>query len=246
MTALTLDFLAGLAHELRTPLGAIGGYAELLELGVHGPVNKPQSDGLRRIRANQQIIIALIDAFMAYADTVAGNVERSREPNCASAVLADVMDEMREDMQRRAITTVVCREMASTEAVGNEGSDWVYANPVQLRMLFRELLMDALGSMQDGGTVRIELGEDEQHRLLLHVRSSGDPIALSAVDAVFRPFDREAKENRATAARDALSLPHACALARAMGGDLTAVPETAERVLLLSLPSMSGNDSAGR
>ena len=246
MTALTLDFLAGLAHELRTPLGAIGGYAELLELGVHGPVNSPQSDALRRIRANQQLMVALLDAFMAYADTVAEDVERPREPNCASAVLDDVIDEMRDDMQRRAITIVVCREMASTEAVGNEGSDWVYANAVQLRTLFRELLMDALGSMHNGGTVRIELGVDEKHRLLLHMRSSGGAIALSAVDAVFRPFDREAREYRATAARDALSLPHAFALARAMGGDLTAVPETAERVLLLSLPRMSGNDSADR
>ena len=70
----TLSVLEGLAHELRTPLGAIGGYAELLRLGMHGPVTTAQAEVLARITRNQDIMVGIITDFMAYAELDAGAV----------------------------------------------------------------------------------------------------------------------------------------------------------------------------
>src|SRR5205085_6002671 len=44
------EFLTGKSHDLRQPLNAIGGYTELLSLGLGGPISAEQVDYLERIR----------------------------------------------------------------------------------------------------------------------------------------------------------------------------------------------------
>ncbi len=59
------DFLATMSHELRTPLNAIAGYAELIELGIRGPVSENQRDDLRRIRHNQRHLLSLAESLVS-------------------------------------------------------------------------------------------------------------------------------------------------------------------------------------
>jgi hypothetical protein len=47
-------FLGMVSHELRTPFAAIGGYAELIDMGLRGPVTAEQRSDFARIRTNQE------------------------------------------------------------------------------------------------------------------------------------------------------------------------------------------------
>jgi len=58
------ELLAILSHDLRTPLQAIYGYAELLEAGIHGKLNAAQRMDLSRIQQSQQQLLDLIDSVM--------------------------------------------------------------------------------------------------------------------------------------------------------------------------------------
>src|SRR5215207_7297975 len=103
MSALSIDFLAGLAHELRTPLGAIGGQAELMELGVHGPVTPAQRDALERIRRNQQLMVSLITSFMSYAEVATGSAVLHPEPVRMHAAIDRAVDDNAQRAHARSV-----------------------------------------------------------------------------------------------------------------------------------------------
>ncbi len=57
-------FLANMSHELRTPMNAIIGYADLLVDGVDGPINEEQEKSLKKIAANSQNLMRLINDIL--------------------------------------------------------------------------------------------------------------------------------------------------------------------------------------
>ena len=61
-------------ESTETPLNAIGGYAELMEMGIRGPVTLPQADDLRRIQTSQRHLLGLINEVLNYARLETGSV----------------------------------------------------------------------------------------------------------------------------------------------------------------------------
>src|SRR5438270_12006046 len=49
------EFLAVMSHELRTPLNSIGGYVDLLDMELHGPLTAPHKTDLARIKRSQAL-----------------------------------------------------------------------------------------------------------------------------------------------------------------------------------------------
>jgi PAS domain S-box-containing protein len=68
-------FLATMSHELRTPLNAILGYAELMELGVAGPINTQQTQQLERISASAWHLLSVIEEILTFSRVEAGREE---------------------------------------------------------------------------------------------------------------------------------------------------------------------------
>lgn len=58
------EFLAAMSHELRTPLNAIAGHAQLIDLGIYGPLNEKQREAIRRIQRNQRQLLTMVDDIL--------------------------------------------------------------------------------------------------------------------------------------------------------------------------------------
>ena len=64
--------LSTLAHDIRSPLGAIDGYCTILEDGLYGPINEKQRGAIARVRMSSQHLLSLLDNVMDMARLSAG------------------------------------------------------------------------------------------------------------------------------------------------------------------------------
>src|SRR6185503_2964062 len=85
-----MEFLAVMSHELRTPLNAIAGYAELLEMGVQGPITEPQMEYLGRIRRSQAHLLGLINDMMNFVRLETGRVVFHNSAHSARDILETI------------------------------------------------------------------------------------------------------------------------------------------------------------
>jgi signal transduction histidine kinase len=83
------EFLASMSHELRTPINALIGYTALMLDRIYGDLNDRQEEGLTRIRAAAQHLLALINDILDLAKIEAGRMPLHLE----EAVLQDVIRE---------------------------------------------------------------------------------------------------------------------------------------------------------
>jgi PAS domain S-box-containing protein len=204
------DFLTVMSHELRTPLNAISGYAELLALGIHGPMNQLQRESVERIQRSQRVLLGLVNQVLNYARIESGSVQYALE----DARLDDLV---------RAIEGFVAPQMQA------KGLDYRYESAShdvtvrvdveKLQQVLLNLLTNATKFTNVGGSVRL-VAERCDDGVALHVIDSGIGIPAAKTEAIFEPFVQV--DVNYTRTRDGVGLGLAISrdLARGMGGDL--------------------------
>ncbi len=168
-------FLA--AHELKSPLQAMSGFAGLLDQ-VHGPAMDPQAreflgwilDGARRMDA-------LIEDLLAYCSV-----------DTAEAVLVEVG---LHDVLAGAMAELEC-EVSSRRAVVQAGAlPVVLGDPTQLGQLVRNLLANALKFVPDGRAPHVEVSaERTADGWLVTVADNGIGVEDASSDRIFTMFER--------------------------------------------------------
>ena len=69
------EFLAVMSHELRTPLNSIGGYVDLLEMELRGPLTDSQKSDLQRIKRGQEHLLRIINDILNFTRLEATEVK---------------------------------------------------------------------------------------------------------------------------------------------------------------------------
>jgi signal transduction histidine kinase len=206
------DFLAVMSHELRTPLNAISGYADLLDLGIHGPLSERQKDWLERIQRSQRHLLGLIDTVLSYAGSESGSLHFELAPVPMDDLLraADVC--ILPQLREKGILYVYA---------GCDPSLAAYADREKVDRILLHLLVNAVKFTGSGGEIRVEC-EGTDDRVIVRVLDTGIGIAPEQLDDIFEPFVQV--DSRLTRPQSGVGLGLAISreLARGMGGDLTA------------------------
>ncbi|HEX6751098.1 MAG TPA: CHASE3 domain-containing protein [Longimicrobium sp.] len=205
-------FLAAMSHDLRTPLNAISGYADLLEMGIRGPVTQAQADDLQRIRNSSRHLLSLITGILDFARVEAGRVEVRLENVPLAATVRGVESSILPQAAEKGVKF-------ETDA-GPEGV-WVSADPERVEQVLLNLVGNAVKFTDPGGEVALNCVEDGEEMVAIHVRDTGPGIAEDQLATIFEPFvqvDRQAVPERQRGV--GLGLAISRELAGAMGGSL--------------------------
>ena len=218
------DFLAVMSHEIRTPINAILGYAELLELGLSGPVTEAQHAQLGRVRASGRHLLGLVNEVLDLAKIEAGQLAVARQPALVVGAVEGALALVR--------PTAAARDVV---LVGADAGELAYAgDPQRVRQIVANLLSNAVKFTDPGGRVSVRAdatpdgppGTPAAHAWArIVVEDTGIGIAPEQLEAIFEPFVQAERGHTRTRGGTGLGLAISRRLARLMGGDLTVESE---------------------
>ena len=236
------EFLAIMSHELRTPLNAIDGYAELIEIGIRGPVTEEQRIDLARIRKNQRHLLGLIDGVLRYARVEAGAVEYKMTDVILDDVLATCEAVMAPQVRGKALSLNYDKSALATDLAPLR----VWADQDKLQQIVLNLFSNAVKFTDPGGRITVRYLVDPESTgeaagtVRVQVADTGRGIALKHLMRVFEPFVQVDMQLTRTEGGTGLGLAISREFARAMGGDLTVESEEGRgSTFSLSLPRMN-------
>jgi PAS domain S-box-containing protein len=223
------DFLASMSHELRTPLNAIGGYVELLDMEIHGPLADAQRGALARITANQRHLLTLINDILSFARMEAGRMEFDLRALSALELLASVESLVAPQAEARGVayTLDAC------------SPDLRFRGDVErVRQILLNLVGNAIKFTAAGGWVILACDADEEW-VHFRVRDTGVGIPPEEQERIFDPFQQVGRRLNKPQEGVGLGLAISRDLARAMSGDLTVQSTPGEgSVFTLRLPRL--------
>ena len=220
------EFLAAMSHELRTPLNAIIGYAQLLDVGIHGPVTAEQQADLGRIQRSSQHLLGLINDILNYAKVESGRLEYD--------ITSTGVDQSLIEVEELVAPLAAEKQITYRLRTACPGA-FVCADAEKLRQILVNLLSNAIRYTPQGGCVDV-LCSARHQEVFIDVIDTGVGIPADKLDAIFEPFvqvDRYAGQRQGTGLGLAISRD----LARGMHGDLTVRSEVGRgSIFTLHLP----------
>ena len=222
-----------MSHELRTPLNAIIGYAQLLDVGIHGPVTPQQQADLGRIQRSSQHLLGLITDILNYAKVESGRMEYDIRATRLDQALASVEELVAPLAEAKQISYRLRTECPDVH---------VRADPEKLRQILVNLLSNAIRYTPEGGRIEVRCSTDDDN-ILIDVADTGVGIPADKLEAIFEPFVQVDRPYNGQRQGTGLGLSISRDLARGMGGELTVKSEAGRgSVFTLRLKAAKGGN----
>jgi len=178
------EFLSSMSHELRSPLNAILGFAQLLDSATP-PATPDQKASIDRILHAGWYLLELINEILDLAVIESGKLSISEEPVSLAEVLIDCKSILEPQSQKRGIR-MFFPDLPSPL--------FVHADRVRLKQVLINLLTNAIKYNRPGGTVVVVCASTRQGRVRIGVKDSGHGLSPEQLRQLFQPFNRLGQE----------------------------------------------------
>ncbi len=204
------QFLAVLSHELRSPLSAISGWADILEKQASG--NELLAKAALVIRRNAQLQTRMINDLLDMSAVVAGKLVLQRDTVDLAALTAETLLSHVHTAQARGI---------QLECQGSSVL-WVAGDAQRLTQVISNLVGNALKFSNDGGRVMVTTRQHEDGTVVLSVQDDGRGISPDFLPHVFDRLRQEDGSRTRKAGGLGLGLAITRAIVELHGGHIAA------------------------
>jgi signal transduction histidine kinase/ActR/RegA family two-component response regulator len=174
------DFLSNMSHELRSPLNAILGFAQLMESDP-APQSTMQKESTGQILQAGWYLLDLINEILDLALIESGKMLLSLEPMLLDEVLLDCQTMMEPQAHKSGIA-LSFRALAEP--------CYVRADRTRVKQVLLNLLTNAIKYNRSGGTVVVECALRSPECIRISVRDTGDGLSTDKLAQLFQPFNR--------------------------------------------------------
>ncbi len=202
-------YVIGISHELRSPLNAILGYAQLLERDTAIPERR--RDGVRTIRRSGEHLAALIEGLLDISKIEAGRIELYRDEIRFPEFLDQLVQMMRLQAEAKSI--------GFTFDTPPRLPAIVHSDERRLRQILINLLSNAIKFTRQGGvTLRLRFRSEVAE---FEVIDTGIGISPQDLSRIFEPFQRGGNSHAPSTPGVGLGLTITKTLVEIMGGEIS-------------------------
>jgi signal transduction histidine kinase len=220
------------AHELRTPLAAVRGYARMILDGRSGEINEKQKEYLRIVTDNTNRLITLV-AWMSYVSELS-----AQHFKLSTFDFRNIWNQCAEERQ----TTLSEKSLKLTQHVAQEPFVMI-GDREKLTYVLDELLTGAVKLAAAGGTITVDLSHGREGEVSFKISQTGGQIPPDVLSKIFdRSFNTVVKPTAQNPQSTAINLSGVYDIVGMHGGRVFVNNTGQGAAFLFTLPAVTAGD----
>ena len=222
--------IRGVTHDVKNPLGAADGYADLLQMGLHGPLGPEQAHAVARIRGCIADALSIIRDLLELSGAESGSLPVEKRETDLESLIGEIADEY------RGAAGAAGRAMHVDVGAPTR----IDTDPARVRQVLGNLVSNAIKYARGSDRIVVSAGPAPEgvrpgKWAAVSVTDFGPGIAPADLGRLFEEFYRARRNGGADG--HGLGLAVSRRIAHLLGGDLTAESEVGRgSVFTLWLP----------
>jgi PAS domain S-box-containing protein len=213
------EILASSSHDLRTPMNAIIGFAELL---LETKLDDEQTEYVKTIRQSATGLLSLINDILDFTKLEADKLKIQIVPFELSAFIRDIASMIRPQMFRKKLDFTIHIDPCLP--------DRLYTDPLRLRQCLINLLGNAM-KFTESGSVALHVGPCRRNAgrgIRFDVEDTGIGIPKDKQRSIFRSYSQAEDSTERRFGGTGLGLTITRKLVDLLGGHITVTSEPAK------------------
>ncbi len=179
-------FIFNMSHDIRTPMNAILGFAEIARRNMEDPVKL--ADCIKKIQASGKDLLSLIENVLDMAKIENGQVTLTEACCNLEECIEKARGILQEDIDKKHLLF-----RTDMSAVKNK---WVYCDKIRINQILFHILNNAVKFTKPGGSILTTVSQKtcaipEYAAYEIHVKDTGIGMTPEFLSHIFEPFERE-------------------------------------------------------